>query len=43
MLPMLATTILPAAAIGYSAIWLLLGGGIPGAIVIFFVAKMLGR
>jgi hypothetical protein len=41
------TTILPAAtgalAIGYSLIWLLLGGGIGGAILIFFGAKLIGR
>ncbi len=33
----------PVAAAGYSMIWLLLGGGIPGAIVIFIVAKMFGK
>jgi hypothetical protein len=31
------------AAAGYSLIYLLGGGGIFGAIAIFFVAKMLGR
>jgi hypothetical protein len=31
------------AAAGYSLIYLLLGGGFIGAIVIFFVAKMLGQ
>lgn len=31
------------AAAGYSLVYLLAGGGIVGAIVIFFVAKMLGR
>jgi hypothetical protein len=31
------------AAAGYSLIYLLGGGGIFGAMVIFFVAKMLGR
>lgn len=31
------------AAIGYSIIWMLLGGGLGGAVVIFFIAKMLGR
>lgn len=31
------------AAIGYSIIWLICGGGLFGAIVIFFIAKMLGR
>ncbi len=31
------------AAIGYSLIYLLLGGGVGGAILIYFVAKLLGR
>jgi hypothetical protein len=31
------------AAAGYSFVYLLAGGGIFGAIVIFIVAKMLGR
>jgi hypothetical protein len=31
------------AAAGYSFIYLLGGGGIFGAVVIFFIAKMLGR
>jgi len=31
------------AAIGYSILYLLLGGGLGGAILIFFVAKMFGR
>jgi len=31
------------AAIGYSLIYLLLGGGVGGAILIFIVAKMLGK
>jgi hypothetical protein len=31
------------AAAGYSLIYLLFGGGIGGAIVIFFIAKMLGK
>ena len=31
------------AAAGYSFVYLLAGGGIFGAIVIFFIAKMLGR
>jgi hypothetical protein len=31
------------AAVGYSLIYLLGGGGLFGAIVIFFVAKMFGR
>lgn len=36
---MLALT-LPLAAIGYSLLYLLFGGGIFGAIVIFVIAKM---
>ena len=31
------------AAAGYSFIYLLGGGGLFGAVVIFFIAKMLGR
>lgn len=31
------------AAAGYSLVYLLAGGGIFGAIVIFVIAKMLGR
>lgn len=31
------------AAIQYSLIYMLLGGGFFGAVVIFFIAKMLGR
>jgi hypothetical protein len=31
------------AAIGYSLIWLLFGGGLGGAVVIFIIAKMLRR
>ena len=31
------------AAAGYSRMYLLGGGGIFGAVVIFFIAKMLGR
>jgi hypothetical protein len=34
---------MPVAAAGYSLIYLLFGGGIVGAIVIFIVAKMLGK
>jgi len=36
MTPMLA-------AIGYSILYLLLGGGLGGAILIFFIAKMLRK
>ena len=32
--------LLPVAAIGYSLIYLLFGGGLFGAVVIFFIAKM---
>ncbi len=35
--------ILPLAAIGYSLVYMLFGGGLFGAVVIFFIAKMLGR
>jgi hypothetical protein len=35
--------ILPVAAIGYSLIYLLLGGGAGGAVLIFIIAKMLGK
>jgi hypothetical protein len=31
------------AAIGYSLLYLLLGGGLGGAVLIFIVAKMLGK
>ncbi len=31
------------AAAGYSLIYLLLGGGVGGAVLIFIVAKMLGK
>jgi len=43
MLTILALTTLPLAAIGYSLLYLLMGGGFFGAFVIFVVAKMLGR
>jgi hypothetical protein len=33
----------PVAAIGYSLIYLLFGGGLGGAVLIFFVAKMFGQ
>jgi hypothetical protein len=39
----LAQTALPLAAAGFSLVYLLAGGGFFGAIVIFFIAKMLGR
>jgi hypothetical protein len=41
---MLAITLIPmVAAVGYSLIYLLLGGGFGGAVLIFIVAKMLGK
>jgi len=36
-------TAAPLAAIGYSLVYLLAGGGLGGAILIFIVAKMLGK
>jgi len=39
----LAQTILPLAAAGYSLVYLLAGGGVVGAVVIFVIAKMVGR
>jgi hypothetical protein len=39
----LAFSAMPLAAIGYSIIYLLLGGGFGGACLIFIIAKMLGR
>jgi hypothetical protein len=41
MLMMLATPML--AAVGYSLLYLILGGGLGGAILIFLLAKMLGK
>ena len=35
--------ILPIAAAGWSLLYLLFGGGLFGAIVIFFVAKLFGK
>jgi len=40
---MLNDSMLMVGAAGYSAIYLLGGGGLVGAIVIFIVAKMIGR
>ena len=31
------------AAIGYSILYLILGGGLGGAIIIYIIAKMLGK
>jgi hypothetical protein len=39
----LALLLPPVAAIGYSLIYLLCGGGLFGAVVIFLVAKMFGK
>jgi hypothetical protein len=39
----LALILPPLAAVGYSMLYLLFGGGIGGAIVIFLIAKMLGK
>lgn len=33
----------PLAAIGYSLVYMLAGGGLGGAIIIFIVAKLLGK
>lgn len=42
LIPMLAVA--PVfAAVGYSLVYLLAGGGLGGAILIFIVAKMLGK
>jgi hypothetical protein len=35
--------IIPIAAIGYSLIYLLFGGGLGGAVLIYIIAKMLKR
>jgi hypothetical protein len=43
MLGLLISSGLVLGAVGYSIIYMLLGGGIVGAAVIFFVAKMLGK
>jgi hypothetical protein len=41
---MIALMIAPMfAAVGFSLLYLLLGGGLGGALLIFIVAKMLGR
>jgi hypothetical protein len=34
---------MPLAAMGYSILYLLLGGGFGGAVLIFIVAKLLGQ
>ena len=41
---MITLALLPMfAAAGYSLIYLLLGGGLGGAVLIFIVAKMIGK
>lgn len=35
--------LLPVAAAGYSLLYMLFGGGLIGAVVIFIIAKMLGK
>ena len=40
---MIAIIQLVLAAAGYSFLYLLLGGGLSGAIIIFIIAKMLGK
>jgi len=40
---MIAIIQLVLAAAGYSFLYLLLGGGIGGALIIFIIAKMLGK
>ena len=35
--------LLPFAAAGFSLIYLLLGGGLGGAVVVYIVAKILGK
>jgi hypothetical protein len=37
------TQLLPLAAAGYSLLYMIFGGGIIGAIVIFVIAKMIGK
>ena len=39
----LALLLPPIAAVGYSLVYLLFGGGLAGAVVIYFVAKLLGK
>lgn len=39
----LLATAIPLAAAGYSLLYLLFGGGLGGAVLIFIVAKLLGK
>ena len=43
MVPMVIATATPALAAGYSALYLLFGGGLGGAVLIFFLAKAFGK
>ena len=43
MLEMATVMMVPLAAAGWSLLYLLLGGGLGGAILIFIVLKLLGR
>lgn len=43
MNPELLATLPPIAAAGYSIIYLIFGGGLFGAIVIFVIAKIFGK
>jgi len=38
-----ATVLMPLAAIGYSIVYMLLGGGLGGALLIFIIAKALKK
>ena len=40
---MIATVLPMFGAIGFSLLYLLLGGGLGGAVLIFIIAKMLGK
>jgi hypothetical protein len=39
----MSLVLLPVAAIGYSILYMIFGGGLLGAIVIFIIAKMFRR
>jgi hypothetical protein len=41
--PMTLAVLMPLAAVGYSLVYLLAGGGLGGAVLIFIIAKMLGK
>lgn len=40
---MIMHSVFPVAAIGFSLIYLLMGGGLGGAFLIFIIAKMFGK